>query len=251
PAASRSGLVTRGLAEARAAPGTIIAYATSPGATALDALPGQSNGPYATALAAEIRRAHGARLEDVFIATRNRVLTATRNTQTPWENGSLRRAVILGFALTDTYSQPVPLPAGAFPGLEEVYALLAREVAAQIVSSQDLYRNPKPLVALGDLQNRTVNNALHPQRIAQVLLETLVASGQVSPSANGDYLLNLQLYESAEWRSVGSGIRSYGLSAVILARNGRILSTWSSERRYRDNSPPPAGSLKPQAKTQP
>lgn len=98
PAASRSGLVTRGLAEARAAPGTIIAYATSPGATALDNLPGQSNGPYASALAAEVRAAQGARLEDVFIGTRNRVLTATRNTQTPWENGSLRRAVTLGVA---------------------------------------------------------------------------------------------------------------------------------------------------------
>ncbi|MBL8559934.1 MAG: SUMF1/EgtB/PvdO family nonheme iron enzyme [Hyphomonadaceae bacterium] len=98
PAASRSGFVTRGLAEARAAPGTIIAYATSPGATALDSLPGQSNGPYASALAAEIFAAQGARLEDVFIATRNRVLTATRNTQTPWENGSLRRAVTLGVA---------------------------------------------------------------------------------------------------------------------------------------------------------
>lgn len=98
PAASRSGLVTRGLAEARAAPGTIIAYATSPGATALDSLPGQSNGPYASALAAEIFAAQGARLEDVFIATRNRVLAATRNTQTPWENGSLRRAVTLGVA---------------------------------------------------------------------------------------------------------------------------------------------------------
>ncbi len=44
PAASRSGLVTRGLAEARAAPGTIIAYATSPGQVALDGAPGQ-NGP--------------------------------------------------------------------------------------------------------------------------------------------------------------------------------------------------------------
>jgi uncharacterized caspase-like protein len=98
PAASRSGLVTRGLAEARAAPGTIIAYATSPGATALDNLPGHSNGPYAAALSAEIRAAQGARLEDVFIGTRNKVLAATRNTQTPWENGSLRRAVTLGVA---------------------------------------------------------------------------------------------------------------------------------------------------------
>lgn len=117
PAASRSGLVTRGLAEARAAPGTIIAYATSPGATALDNLPGQSNGPYATALAAEIRAAQGARLEDVFIGTRNKVLAATRNTQTPWENGSLRRAVTLGVAPTSTSiavdrarQPPPPLP---------------------------------------------------------------------------------------------------------------------------------------------
>ena len=118
PAASRSGLVTRGLAEARAAPGTIIAYATSPGATALDNLPGQSNGPYASALAAEVRAAQGARLEDVFIGTRNRVLTATRNTQTPWENGSLRRAVTLGVApvsMTTTAIDRSELPAPPAP----------------------------------------------------------------------------------------------------------------------------------------
>ncbi len=98
PTVNRSGLVTRGLAEARAAPGTIIAYATSPGATALDALPGQTNGPYALALSAQVRAAAGTRLEDVFIAVRNKVLEGTRNTQVPWENGSLRRAVVLGIA---------------------------------------------------------------------------------------------------------------------------------------------------------
>jgi WD40 repeat protein len=110
PAASR-GMVTRGLAEARAAPGTIIAYATSPGAAALDNLPGQSNGPYATALAAEIRAARGTRLEDVFIGTRNRVLAATRNTQTPWENGSLRRVVTIGVVPSPiSVSAPQPPP---------------------------------------------------------------------------------------------------------------------------------------------
>jgi len=45
-----------------------------------------------------VRAAAGTRIEDVFIAVRNRVLEDTRNTQLPWENGSLRRAVTLGVA---------------------------------------------------------------------------------------------------------------------------------------------------------
>lgn len=97
PASNRTTLVTRGLAEARAAPGTLIAYSTSPGSTALDGSPG-AGGPYANALAVELRDAKGASLTDLFNAVRNRVLSDTRETQTPWENSSLRRAVTIGIA---------------------------------------------------------------------------------------------------------------------------------------------------------
>ena len=100
------GLAKRGLAETRAAPGTMIAYATAPGAEALDVLPGQANGPYATALAGEVRGARGATLEQLFIAVRNKVLDDTHNTQVPWENSSLRRTVTFGVAPAVSLATP-------------------------------------------------------------------------------------------------------------------------------------------------
>jgi hypothetical protein len=77
----------------------MIAYSTSPGRVALDGRPGEG-GYYATALAREIERAAGDRLEDVFIAVRNSLYETTKTSpygvQVPWENGSLVRPVVLG-----------------------------------------------------------------------------------------------------------------------------------------------------------
>lgn len=97
PASSRSGFTERGLAEARAAPGTLIAYSTRPGDVAADG-PTGGNGPYAAALAREIRSAQGKDLYAIFIDTRRSVLAATGESQQPWENSSLLRAVRLGAA---------------------------------------------------------------------------------------------------------------------------------------------------------
>ena len=121
PAPNRSGLATRGLAEAKAAPGTLIAYSTSPGSTAVDGAPG-AGGPYANALAAELRAARGASLTDLFNTVRNRVLADTRDTQLPWENSSLRRSVTMGLApaaMTGPVvdNRPAP-PAPTTPGAE-------------------------------------------------------------------------------------------------------------------------------------
>lgn len=118
PSSNRAALVTRGLAEAKAAPGTLIAYSTSPGSTALDGAPG-AGGPYANALSAELRSAEGASLTDLFNAVRNRVLSETRETQLPWENSSLRRAVTIGVAppaaaSAGPTSRAAPLPAGQY-----------------------------------------------------------------------------------------------------------------------------------------
>jgi hypothetical protein len=116
PTASRSGVVTRGLAEARAAPGTVIAYATSPGSVAVDGPPGR-NGPYARELAAQLRAAAGKRLEDVFINVRNAVYTETSGMQLPWENGSLRRAVVIGTPPAVPKERAAPLRLGSCENL--------------------------------------------------------------------------------------------------------------------------------------
>lgn len=95
PQSNRSGFRNRGLAEARAMPGTLIAYSTAPGGVANDGPP-NGNGPYAAALARQLQSARNVRLEDIFYAVREEVLAATKGSQQPWENSSLVRPVMIG-----------------------------------------------------------------------------------------------------------------------------------------------------------
>lgn len=103
------GFESRGLAEAYGSSGTLIAYATGSGKTATDGPPGQ-NGPYARALAAEIRNAAGTSLDDILRSVVRAVEDETAGKpgvekQTPWISGSLRRQVTIG--------QPVSAAAAA------------------------------------------------------------------------------------------------------------------------------------------
>ncbi|MDM8548475.1 SUMF1/EgtB/PvdO family nonheme iron enzyme [Desulfobacterales bacterium HSG2] len=77
----------RGLAPAKAPTGTVIAYATSPGATASDG-PGQLNGIYTSELIRHIKMP-GMRLVDMFFKVRKAVRTRTNGRQIPWETISL------------------------------------------------------------------------------------------------------------------------------------------------------------------
>lgn len=80
----RSG--SRGLALSDAPMGTLISFATAPGAVAADG-DGQ-NSPYATALAHNLTR-RGIQVEEVFKSVRREVKQATGQRQTPWESSSL------------------------------------------------------------------------------------------------------------------------------------------------------------------
>jgi uncharacterized protein len=85
-AATARAAASGGLAAVVAPSGTIIGYATAPGQIARDGA--GANSPYTAALAANIPIA-GATLEDVFRATRRKVLDMTSGQQTPWEHSSL------------------------------------------------------------------------------------------------------------------------------------------------------------------
>ncbi len=78
--------LARGLAPVSAPAGTLIAYATAPGEVALDGTDGHS--PFTAALARSIP-IPGLAVEEVFKHTREAVLEATQNRQTPWEHSSL------------------------------------------------------------------------------------------------------------------------------------------------------------------
>lgn len=86
PFASKTRSATRGLARVDAPSGSFIAYATSPGAVALDG--SGKNSPYAGALARAITTP-GLTIEQVFKKTRSVVQKATGSKQTPWETSSI------------------------------------------------------------------------------------------------------------------------------------------------------------------
>ncbi len=80
------GFGDNGLAEMKAPRGTFLAYATAPGAVALDGLAG--NSPFSRALAAEMT-APGLPIEQMFKRVRVSVLEQTGGAQTPWDTSSL------------------------------------------------------------------------------------------------------------------------------------------------------------------
>ncbi len=75
-----------GLAEMKAPLGTYLAYATAPGAVALDGLEG--NSPFTASLATAIQK-ENAPIEAVFKDVRVDVIAQTQGFQTPWDTSSL------------------------------------------------------------------------------------------------------------------------------------------------------------------
>lgn len=78
---------TGGLANVNAPTGTYIAYAAAPGMTASDGMDTR-NGIFTGALLRQLRRP-GLKLEEVFKATREEVMTLTNNSQVPWDSSSV------------------------------------------------------------------------------------------------------------------------------------------------------------------
>ena len=101
-ATSRSVSVPVGLAEMKSGEGTLIAFATAPGRTALDGREG-TNSPFTRALIANITQP-GVEIEQAMKQVRSQVKEETNQGQTPWGNTNLTGAVFLN---------PVAAPAGA------------------------------------------------------------------------------------------------------------------------------------------
>ena len=76
-----------GLAQMNAPPGTIIAYSTAPGETAIDGS-SEGYGIYTGSLINSISKP-GLRIEEVFKDTRRSVVNLTKGEQVPWESSSL------------------------------------------------------------------------------------------------------------------------------------------------------------------
>jgi uncharacterized caspase-like protein len=101
-ASTRSVSVQTGLAEMKSGEGTLIAFATGPGQTALDGQEG-TNSPFTRALMANITQP-GVEIQQAMTMVRAQVNEETKKGQLPWGHTNLIGAV---------YLNPAPAPAAA------------------------------------------------------------------------------------------------------------------------------------------
>jgi formylglycine-generating enzyme required for sulfatase activity len=103
---SRSG-ETGGLANVNAPTGTYIAFAAAPGLTASDGK-GTRNGIFTGALLKNLKRPN-LKLEEVFKATREEVMTLTDSKQVPWDSSSVKGDFYFNLAFAKTAKSETPV----------------------------------------------------------------------------------------------------------------------------------------------
>ncbi|WP_440640463.1 caspase family protein [Bradyrhizobium sp. PUT101] len=111
--ATRSVNVQSGLAEMKSGEGTLIAFATGPGQTALDGQEG-NNSPFTRALIDNITRP-GVEIQQAMTSVRAQVNEETHKGQLPWGHTNLIGAVYLNQAPTTQVANVAPTAAGSVP----------------------------------------------------------------------------------------------------------------------------------------
>jgi hypothetical protein len=119
-ASTRSVNVQSGLAEMKSGEGTLIAFATGPGQTALDGQEG-TNSPFTRALMANIA-APGVEIQQAMTKVRAQVNEETNKGQLPWGHTNLIGAVYLNPVATPagTTTEPANTPAATASAAPEV-----------------------------------------------------------------------------------------------------------------------------------
>jgi len=117
--ATRSVAVGQGLAEMKSGEGTLIAFATGPGQTALDGQEG-TNSPFTRALIAHITEP-GVEIQQAMTEVRAQVSDETSKGQLPWGHTNLTGSVYLNPA-TPTPAAAAAAPASAGPALASTTA---------------------------------------------------------------------------------------------------------------------------------
>ncbi|MBH5387227.1 caspase family protein [Bradyrhizobium diversitatis] len=112
-AATRSVNVQSGLAEMKSGEGTLIAFATGPGQTALDGQEG-NNSPFTRALIDNITKP-GVEIQQAMTSVRAQVNEETRKGQLPWGHTNLTGSVYLNQAPTTQVANAAPTASGIVP----------------------------------------------------------------------------------------------------------------------------------------
>lgn len=111
--ATRSVNVSSGLAEMKSGEGTLIAFATGPGQTALDGQEG-NNSPFTRALIDNITKP-GVEIQQAMTSVRAQVNEETHKGQLPWGHTNLIGAVYLNQTPTTQVANAAPTAAGTVP----------------------------------------------------------------------------------------------------------------------------------------
>ena len=114
--ATRSVSVQTGLAEMKSGEGTLIAFATGPGQTALDGKEG-ANSPFTRALLANVTQP-GVEIQQAMTKVRAQVNEETSKGQLPWGHTNLIGTVYLNGTPAPTAVGAVPVAVTATPGNE-------------------------------------------------------------------------------------------------------------------------------------
>ncbi len=143
---------------------SIVAYSTSPGATAMDGEVGQ-NSPYTSAVLTIAREAPSENILQLFPLIRERVHTATEGRQVPWESSTLVRPFYLAQleqdATPDVATDAAPDPvtdaapvtisyAGRFDRAVPLDAAIAAELGQTVRSAKLVEAPENGVVALND-----------------------------------------------------------------------------------------------------
>ncbi|MHC2790179.1 putative caspase-like protein [Bradyrhizobium liaoningense] len=112
-AATRSVNVQSGLAEMKSGEGTLIAFATGPGQTALDGQEG-NNSPFTRALIDNITKP-GVEIQQAMTSVRAQVNEETRKGQLPWGHTNLTGSVYLNQAPMTQVANAAPTASGIVP----------------------------------------------------------------------------------------------------------------------------------------
>ena len=114
--ATRSVNVQTGLAEMKSSQGTLLAFATGPGQTALDGEVG-SNSPFTRALLANIAQP-GVEIQQAMTKVRAQVNDETAKNQLPWGHTNLTGSVYLNPAKVTTEASSTPVAAAPATDVE-------------------------------------------------------------------------------------------------------------------------------------
>ena len=124
-------------------PGFFLAFASSPGAVALDGN-GARNSPFTAALLHHLDTEPGADLRDLFDGVKSTVSETNGQDQVPWVNDSLNRQHVKVLAkLSPVTSAPLSLPAMSEAEIDRRALEKAREMAAKM-AAESAMRNGTP-----------------------------------------------------------------------------------------------------------